>query len=151
MPHEGKYLQKVEDEINDICQWASFQKQTIVIVGDYLNMDRLRPDSAEGKILTDLEEVNTLKCLITEPTRITVHLQTLLDVLLTTIPELFVKSGTFDPGLSDHCMVYGEMNEKVQKHRTKVINYRQMKTLISISSTTTFKKHRGMWEIYLPM
>ena len=55
MPPEDKYLQNVEEEINDICQRASFQKQTIVIVGD-LNMDRLKPDSTEGKILTDLEE-----------------------------------------------------------------------------------------------
>lgn len=55
MPPEDKYLQKVEEEINDICQRASFQKQTIVIVGDW-NMDRLKPDSTEGKILTDLEE-----------------------------------------------------------------------------------------------
>ena len=30
MPPEDKDLQKVEEEINDICQWASFQKQTIV-------------------------------------------------------------------------------------------------------------------------
>ena len=44
MPPEDKYLQKVEEEINDICQPASFQKQTIVIVGD-LNMARLKPDS----------------------------------------------------------------------------------------------------------
>ena len=90
-------------------------------------MDRLRPDSAAGMNLTDLDEVNILKCLITEPTRITVHSQTLLDALLTNTPELFVKSGTFDPGLSDHCMVYGEMNVKVHKHRTKIITYRQMK------------------------
>lgn len=56
-----------------------------------------------------------------------VHSQTLLDVLLTNTPELFLKSGTFDPGVNDHCMVYGEMNENVRKHRTKVITYRQMK------------------------
>ena len=30
MPPEEKYLQKLEEEINDICQWASFQKQKIV-------------------------------------------------------------------------------------------------------------------------
>ncbi|PFX14361.1 hypothetical protein AWC38_SpisGene21486 [Stylophora pistillata] len=124
MPSEDKYFQKVEEEINDICQWLCFRKQTIVIVGD-LNMDRLRPDSAEGKILTDLQEINNLECLITKPTRISVHSQTLLDVLLTNTPELFVKSGTCDPGLSDHCMVYGEMKEKVHKHRTKVTTYRQ--------------------------
>lgn len=56
-----------------------------------------------------------------------VHSQTLLDVLLTNTPELFLKSGTFDPGVNDHCMVYGEMNENVRKHRTKVITHRQMK------------------------
>ena len=107
-------------------------------------MDRLRPDSAEGEIRMDLEEVNNLKCLITEPIRITVYSQMLLDVLLTSTPELFVKSGTFNPGLSDHCMVYGEMNEKVHKHSTKVITYRQMKNIF-------FDQHLGMWEIYLPM
>lgn len=97
---EDKCLQKVEEEINDIYQRLCFQKQTIVIVGD-LNMDRLRPDSAEGKILTNLQEVNNLECLITKPTRISVHSQTLLDVLLTNTLALFVKSGTYDPGLSD--------------------------------------------------
>ena len=126
MLSEDTYLQRVEEGINDICQWASFRKQTVVIVGD-LSMYRFRPDSAEGKILTDLEEVNNLKCLITEPTRITVHSHTRLDVLLTKTPELFVKSGTFDPGLSDHCMVYGEMIEKIRKNRTNLLTYRQMK------------------------
>lgn len=48
------------------------------------------------------------------------HSQTLLDVLLTNTPQPFIKSGTFDPGLSDHCMVYGGL-------RTKVVTYRQMK------------------------
>ena len=43
-------------------------KQTVV--PDDLNMDRLRPGSADGKILEDLEEVNSFQCLITELTRI---------------------------------------------------------------------------------
>ena len=59
-----------------------------MIIGD-LNMDRLNPDKAEGKLLRDLEEVHNLSCLITEPTRVTMHSQTLLDVLLTNTPELF--------------------------------------------------------------
>ena len=54
-------------------------KQTVVIADD-LNMDRLRLGSAYGKILEDLEEVNSFQCLITEPTRITEQSQTLLDV-----------------------------------------------------------------------
>ena len=39
-----------------------------IIVGD-LNLDRLRLDRSQGKILRDLEEVNDLHCLINEPTR----------------------------------------------------------------------------------
>ena len=65
-------------------------KQTVVIAGD-LNMDRLRPGSAEGKILEDLEEVNSFQCLITELTRIIEQSQTLLDVLRTNTTEHFEK------------------------------------------------------------
>ena len=121
------YLQRVEEEINDICQWASFQKQSVVILGD-LNMDRLRPEHGEGKIIKDLEEVNNLQCMITEPTRITTHSQTLLDVVLTNTPELFARCGTYNPEISDHCLVYGEMTEKVAKHRSKTITFRQTKS-----------------------
>ena len=78
----SKYMQNVQEEMNDLCQWACHQKQTIVVLGD-LNMDRLNPDRGEGKILRDLEEVYNLSCLITELTRVTMHSQTLLDMLLT--------------------------------------------------------------------
>ena len=53
----GNYLQRVENELNSICQWACFKKKSVIIVGD-LNLDRLRLDRSEGKILRDLEEVN---------------------------------------------------------------------------------------------
>ena len=65
-------------------------KQTVVIAGDF-NMDRIRPGSADGKILEDLEEVNSFQCLISELTRITEQSQTLLDVLRTNTPEHFEK------------------------------------------------------------
>ena len=65
-------LKSVEEELNHICQWACFQKQSVIILGD-LNLDRLRLDRAEGKLLKDLEEVNNLRCMITESTRVTAH------------------------------------------------------------------------------
>ena len=73
--------------MNDICQWACLQKQCVVILGD-LNMEWLIPNRGEGKMLRDLEQVYNLTCLITEPTRVTMHSQTLLDVLLTNTPEI---------------------------------------------------------------
>lgn len=65
-------------------------------------MDMFRPENADGKIVRDLEEINSLQCSLTEPTRIVEESQTPLDVFLTNTPELFEKCGTYDPGLSDH-------------------------------------------------
>lgn len=42
---------RIEEKMNDICQWASFQKQTTVILGD-LNMNQLKPNYGGGKIFT---------------------------------------------------------------------------------------------------
>lgn len=67
--------------MNDICKWACFQRQTVVILGD-LNMNTLRANSGEGKILSDLGELNNLHCIVNEPTRITAHSKSLLDVIL---------------------------------------------------------------------
>jgi exonuclease III len=83
-----KYYETVEQEINDIVMWASLKKQFVIVMGD-LNMDRLKPNDREGKIFKDLEEVNNLQCMITEPTRIPMNSQTLLDVLLSNSPEVF--------------------------------------------------------------
>ena len=43
-PH---YLERVEEELNDVCMWASLKKQTFIVTGDP-NLDRLKPDSREG-------------------------------------------------------------------------------------------------------
>ena len=112
--------------MNDICQRVCLRKQSVVILGD-LNMDRLTPYCGEGKILKDLEEVNSLRWLIIDPTRVTAHSQTLLDVLLTNTPELFKRYGVYNPELSDHYVIYGEIKEKVRKHRPKITTFRQIK------------------------
>ena len=82
------YLERVEEELNDACMWASLKKQIFIITGD-LNLKRLKPGSREGKILADLEEVHGMQCLITKPTRITPTPETLLDVILSNKPNLF--------------------------------------------------------------
>ena len=72
-----KYLETVEQEINNIVIWASLQKQSIVVAGD-LNMERLGRNEREGKILIDLEEVPHMVSMIIDATRITTNSQTLL-------------------------------------------------------------------------
>ena len=122
----SRYIEKVEEELNEICMWASLQKQLVILLGD-LNMDRLRPETREGKILKDLEDVHGLQCMITEPTRITQTTETLLDVILINKPQMFKKCGTVDPVMSDHKLVYGIMAASVRHYKPKVITFRSDK------------------------
>ena len=52
------------------------------------------------------------ECMIKQPTRLdrkgTTTTSTLIDVLLTNRPDLFIR-GVFDPALSDHRLIYGIM------------------------------------------
>ncbi len=125
-----QYFQKLEDELHEIRTWATMQHTNVIIGGD-LNLDRSKPRIKEGKLLVDLEEVYGLSCLIKEPTRITANSQTLIDVFLTNKPELHQTSGSFDPGISDHNMIYSLMTKKTQFHKSKVITFRSKKNLDS--------------------
>ena len=136
------YLQIVENELNSICQWACFKNKTLVIVGD-LNLDNLRLDRREGKILKDLEEINDLHCIINEPTRVTGNSQTLIDIMLTNNPNLFKNCGVYNPEISDHSMIYGEMTGKVNKCTTKTLVHRQTKTTDFENLTETYLRRLG--------
>ena len=116
-------------------------------MGD-LNLDRLRLDRTEGKILKDLEEVNDLKCLITEPTRITAHSESLLDVILTNNPDLFAKCGVYQPEISDHHLVFAEMKEKIHKHKTRTITFQHMKNTDFKQLNQDLDNALGTWGRY---
>ena len=51
------YYLRLENDLNDIVTWAASQKQFVIITGD-LNLNRLKPDKREGKILRDLEDIS---------------------------------------------------------------------------------------------
>ena len=118
----------VEEQLNSLFLWATMDCNTIVLTGD-LNLDRLKPEQREGRLLRNLEEVYELECLITEPTRVTNTSSTLLDVILTNKPQLFKRSGILNPEISDHYLTFALMESKISKHRKKVITFRSMKSL----------------------
>ena len=122
------YYAELEKEFNKCLMWATMQFSTVIIMRD-LNMDKLKVNGREAKLLRDIEEVFELTCLVTEPTRITDTSQTLLDVLLTNQPDLFKNAGVSDIGLSGHCMVYGFLKETVKKHTADIITCRSFKNL----------------------
>ena len=129
-PLASTYQQQLVEEMNHFCNWVSLQGHAFVLLGD-LNLDRLRPDKPEGKLLIDIEETHGLECLITQPKRIQSRAgrttKTLIDVILTNEAHLFIKSGIYDPGLSDHPIVYGFMQHKAAKAKPRIIKFRTTK------------------------
>jgi len=101
-----------------------------VVIGD-LNLDRLRPDNREGKLLLDLEIEQGFTCLISKPTRVerrgTITRHSLIDVLLTNRPELFKESGNYYPALSDHALIFGIVRDRIKSNKPKIISFRSFK------------------------
>ena len=141
------YQFQLEEEINHFCDWASLQGHAFVLLGD-LNLDRLRPDKPEGKLLIDIEETHGLECMITEPTRIQTRAgrttKTLIDVILTNEAQLFVQSGIYEPGLSDHPLVYVLMQDKQLKSSPELSNSVQLRTLMRRNFKNILIRHLGM-------
>ena len=73
--------------------------------------------------------LDNLECLIKKPTRGTKTSQTLLDVMMTNKPELFRTANVYEPGISDHAMVYGIMRERAIHHSSRVITVRSHKSI----------------------
>ena len=69
-----------------------------MLLGDP-NLDRLRPDKAEGKLLIDLEETQGLEYLINKPTWVqqmwSRTTETLIDIILTNQPEMIIDSDVY--------------------------------------------------------
>ena len=96
----------------------------VVLMGD-LNINLLAQSSQSSRHLLITSE-NNLEQLISEPTRITDHLQTLLAVLFTSSPDLFSSTGATECIESDHLMIFGEHSEDL-KMQAKVCIVRSFK------------------------
>ena len=114
----GDYQTQLENELSDICNWANVKSNFVTLLGD-LNLDKLKSNTSEGRLLLNLEVEQGFECLITQPTSIATRENkttiTLIDVL----------------SLIDHCLIYGILKDKVLSHvlsqRLKVITFRGYK------------------------
>ena len=99
----------------------------MVIVGD-LNSD-LIAKGYEGRRLLRILGSLDLHNVIKDPTRTTVTTSILLDLMITTNISKIMTSGTFDSGLSDHCLIYGIIRLQRKRIPPKYIsakNYRHV-------------------------
>ena len=79
----------------------------VIIMGD-MNIDHLKPNLSALKFFNSyVTEPFALTQVINEPTRITAHSSTLIDLMLTSTPENVKAHGVVDtPGISDHCLTF---------------------------------------------
>ena len=97
--------------------------------------------------------------LITEPTRITLDSQTLIDICITNSPDKITASGTLSLGISDHSLVYlvrksnypkwGEGNKPIIRRDFKHFNetnFMHDLNLINFDEAVHFDDPNEMWQ-----
>ena len=80
-----------------------------------LNCNLLNPSCVEAKVLTDTFSKLNMAQLIKDPTRITSHSRSLLDVIMISCPLIVKDSGVVNIGISDHSMVFCTLKLKAIK------------------------------------
>ena len=104
----------------------------VIIMGD-MNIDLLKPTLPGPKFFTSyVTEPFALTQVIDEPTRITSHSNTLIDLMLTSTPENVKAHGVVDtPGISDHCLTFMAYSIKKPKFKPKMLTRRDFRNFDS--------------------
>ena len=117
-----------KDQLYHLFEYATSACEDILVLGD-LNCDILHPSNigSEVRHLLDMCESFNLDCLINEPTRMTTTSQTLIDVSLTNNKRRFLASGTLEPHMSDHRLVFTVMKASHRHKKSMMITRRSYK------------------------
>lgn len=109
------------NEMYALLDSAIANRSNVMCLGD-LNCDTLHSldGGKEGRTWLDICDIYDMVNLITEPTRICKTNESCLDIIATNAPVFELQSGTIEPGLSDHKLVYTVLNRKVMKPKTLI-------------------------------
>ena len=105
-PKAGK---EVLDSVSHMLDIMATEKK-VILMGD-MNINLLKSKSSQADELLLITEDDGLTQLISEPTRITDHSQSLIDVLFCSNDNLISEAGATAVTSSDHLMIYGECTE----------------------------------------
>ena len=107
---------------------ALSMNQNVVIMGDF-NCDMLNTDDYSNNWVTDMCTLFHLNQLILNPTRITPSSCTLIDLILTSVSELYQNTEVIPVTLSDHYLIY-----------TTITNFRTKQTINNVIKCRSFSK-----------
>ena len=122
--------------ILDILDKASLENKDIILSAD-LNIDYVMDESFSSNPVHHIEILYGISQIVTKPTRDTDKSSTLIDVILTTMPELHSYTDVYEFALSDHFLVYTCVNSPIRKAKHKTVRYRCYKILKSTIFSTT--------------
>ena len=114
-----------EDFLKPSSTYALSLNKPVIILGD-LNCNLLQQNPDGLSLLNFVSELN-LKQLITSPTRITESSESLIDVVMSSTPDLVQESGVIETSISDHFSVYMVLNLKLPKQPRSYITGRSFK------------------------
>ena len=110
----------------DLLDKVTTENKELLLLGD-LNFDYKIDESLSTNAVHYMENLYILKQLVDQPTRITNSSKTLLDVILSSIPEKHNVTGVARISLSDHFLVYTCLNYRVNRRNHKTVKYRDYK------------------------
>ena len=105
---------EIFDYMDDVLRCAIQDNYEVIIMGD-LNSDKFNISLKQTETLSEFLMVNGLNQLIRKTTRETNNSKSLLDVLITSTPCLFEKTGVLSTALSDHYPIFGILYGKVTR------------------------------------
>ena len=114
-----------EDHLKPLSTYALMLNKSVIILGN-LNCNLLY-ENPEGTSLLSFASETNFRQLITSPTRITESCRSLIDVVMTSTPDLVHESGVINTSISDHFLVYLTLNLKLLKQPKSYITVRSYK------------------------
>ena len=114
-----------EDFLKPSSTHALSLNKPVIILGD-LNYNLLQQNPDGLSLLNFVSELN-LEQLITSPTRTTEFSESLIDVVISSTPDLVQESGVIETCISDHFSVYMVLNLKLPKQPRSYITVRSFK------------------------
>lgn len=118
---DGSFL----DALSVMMELASKELKELLIMGDF-NCNILSPSLTTRNLITIMQDYQ-LTQIISTPTCVSIHSQTIIDLCFTSSPQSFSSSGTIPLTASDHLMIYITRQNKIHNHIPKIQKVRSFK------------------------
>ena len=114
----------------DIIEQATRSSDNVILIGD-LNYDYRKDDSLATNPIHFIESMFEMKQLVDSPTRVTTETSTLLDVILSSVPDHHISTRVLPISMSDHFPVITILKSQQKlKAAHKTVRFRDFKHFV---------------------